>query len=64
MVSSSEFLATVPRYPDGRRKWSLEHKAFIVAETLIEGATVSSVAKRYDLMGSTLSDWRRMARCF
>tara|TARA_B110001450_G_scaffold133129_1_gene125054 strand:- start:183 stop:476 length:294 start_codon:yes stop_codon:yes gene_type:complete len=33
-----------------------------VAETLIEGATVKAVDKRYELIPSTVSDWRRMAR--
>jgi hypothetical protein len=37
-------------------------KARIVAETLIEGDTVKAVAKRYELIPSTVSDWRRMAR--
>jgi transposase len=37
-------------------------KARIVAETLIEGETVKAVAKRYELIPSTVSDWRRMAR--
>ncbi|EEE36755.1 putative transposase-related protein [Rhodobacteraceae bacterium KLH11] len=33
-----------------------------MAETLIEGETVNVVAKRYELIPSTVSDWRRMAR--
>ncbi len=33
-----------------------------LAETLIEGETVNAVAKRYELIPSTVSDWRRMAR--
>jgi transposase len=37
-------------------------KARIVAETLIEGETVKAVAKRHELIPSTVSDWRRMAR--
>ena len=44
------------------RRWPFELKAQIVAETLIEGATVKAVAKRYELIPSTVSDWRRMAR--
>ena len=33
-----------------------------MAETLIEGATVKAVAKRYELIPSTVSDWRRISR--
>ena len=62
MGATSEFLAMVPRRPDGKRNWPLELKARIVAETLIEGETVNAVAKRYELIPSTVSDWRRMAR--
>jgi len=62
MGATSEFLAMVPRRADGKRNWPPELKARIVAETLIEGATVNAVAKRYELIPSTVSDWRRMAR--
>jgi transposase len=62
MVAISEFLASVPRRADGKRNWPPELKARIVAETLIEGETVNAVAKRYELIPSTVSDWRRMAR--
>jgi len=62
MGATSEFLASLPRRSDGKRDWPLELKARIVAETLIEGETVNAVAKRYDLIPSTVSDWRRMAR--
>lgn len=62
MGATSEFLASVPRRADGKRSWPPELKARIVAETLIEGETVNAVAKRYDLIPSTVSDWRRMAR--
>ncbi len=62
MGATSEFLASVPRRADGKRNWPPELKARIVAETLIEGETVNAVAKRYELIPSTASDWRRMAR--
>lgn len=62
MGATSEFLARVPRRADGKRNWPPELKARIVAETLIEGETVNEVAKRYKLIPSTVSDWRRMAR--
>ena len=62
MEAISEFLTRIPRSSDGKRRWPLELKARIVAETLIEGATVNAVAKRYELIPSSVSDWRRMAR--
>jgi len=62
MGATSEFLARVPRRTDGKRDWPPELKARIVAETLIKGETVKAVAKRYELIPSTVSDWRRMAR--
>jgi transposase len=62
MGATSEFFASMPRRADGKRNWPSELKARIVAETLIEGETVNAVAKRYELIPSTVSDWRRMAR--
>lgn len=62
MGATSEFLALVSRRADGKRNWPSELKARIVAETLIEGETVKAVAKRYELIPSTVSDWRRMVR--
>lgn len=62
MGAISEVLASVPRRADGKRNWPSELKARIEGETLIEGETVKDVAERYELIPSTVSDWRRMAR--
>ena len=45
-----------------RRRWSLDEKARLVAETLAPGACVSEVARRHDLAPSLLFAWRRLAR--
>ncbi len=57
-----EFLPDYTRGPNGQRRWQRAAKARIVAETLVEGAKVGTVAARYDLIPSHLSDWRRQAR--
>jgi transposase len=45
-----------------RRRWSLDDKARLVAETLAPGACVSEIARRNDLAPSLLFAWRRLAR--
>ena len=45
-----------------RRRWSLDDKAQLVAETLEPGACVSEIARRNDLVPSLLFTWRRQAR--
>ena len=62
MEAMNEFLVDAAGGPRGQRRWPDELKARIVAETLVDGATVKGVAKRYDMVPSHLSDWRRMAR--
>ena len=42
-----------------RRRWTAEEKAWIVAESLDPGTTVSAVARRYGLHASQLFVWRQ-----
>jgi transposase len=47
---------------DRRRMWSEEEKSAIVAECLLPGRTVSSVARAHGLQASQLFGWRRALR--
>jgi transposase len=46
----------------GRRRWSAEAKARIVAESLAPGVVISEVARRHDLLPQQLFAWRHQAR--
>ncbi len=46
----------------GRRRWSAEAKARIVAESLGPGVVISEVARRHDLRPQQLFAWRHRAR--
>jgi transposase len=46
----------------GRRRWSAEAKARIVAESLAPGVVISDVARRHDLRPQQLLTWRHQAR--
>ena len=48
--------------PGRRRRWSAEEKARIVAETLVSGARVSEVARRWQVCSQQVFGWRRAAR--
>ena len=48
--------------PSRRRSWSVSEKARIVAETLVPGAMVSEVARRWQVSSQQVFTWRREAR--
>jgi transposase len=48
--------------PTRRRRWSVEDKARIVAETLEPGASVSEVARRWQVCSQQVFTWRSAAR--
>ena len=45
-----------------RRRWSVEQKAGIIAESYADGETVCAVARRHGLTPQQLFGWRRAAR--
>src|SRR6201995_312532 len=48
--------------PERRRRWSAADKARIVQESLIPGARVGDVARRWQLCPKQVFTWRRGAR--
>ncbi|GAC1592070.1 MAG: transposase [Sphingomicrobium sp.] len=46
----------------GRRRWTPEAKARIIAESLMPGANVAEVARRHGLIAQQLYGWRSLAR--
>ena len=56
-VSKIEVIAT-----GSRRRWTMEEKVRIVAESFSGPRLVSTTARRYGLSASQLFAWRRMAR--
>ena len=47
----------------GRRRWSAEDKARIVAEAMAPGAVVAAVARRWQVRPQQVFAWRREAGC-
>src|SRR6266446_748548 len=56
-VSRIEVIST-----DARRRWTLEEKRRIVAESFGGRGEVSATARRHGLSGGQLFTWRRLAR--
>jgi len=48
--------------PGRRRRWSAAEKGRIVAETLVSGAVVTEVARRWQVCPQQVFGWRRAAR--
>jgi len=48
--------------PGRRRRWSAAEKGRIVAETLVSGAVVTEVARRWQVCPQQVFGWRRTAR--
>ena len=48
--------------PGGRRRWTPEARARIIAESLEPGANVSEVARRHGIFPQQLYTWRRSLR--
>jgi transposase len=45
-----------------RRRWSVENKRALVAETFLPGSSVNGVARRHELNPSMLFSWRKRFR--
>ena len=62
IVKNSSRIDSDDRLLTGRRRWPVEEKGRIVAETLVPGASTSAIARSYGMAPSQLFAWRRQAR--
>jgi len=64
MCATNSFLKSlgVKFYASGHRRWLDAVKAQAVADTLEPGATVNTVAGRYEVLPNQVSSWRRLAK--
>lgn len=53
---------TVFSGPERRRRWSVEQRLRILAEAFAPGASVSDVARRYDVSTGQIYTWRKRLR--
>ena len=53
--------ATVFGRVERRRRFSVEQKLAVVAEASAPGASISEIARRYDLVPAQVFKWRRLA---
>lgn len=56
------FLVKAARSPGQRRRWTVQEKVRIVAESYDPATTVTAVARRYDINRNQLFIWRRQLR--
>ena len=57
-----EAVAEILTQPERRRRWTVEQKLALVAETVRPGASMTQIARRYGISTGLLYTWRRLAQ--